>query len=384
MYEFSYELPTIYKRDSKGKVRVWTVEIGHSDDDDDAGYRVIAGLLDGEKVISGWKDTVGKNLGKSNQTTARGQAVSQATSARTKKLDKEYFEAISDIDTFSMHKPMLASTYGKVPCSPESEMVYVQPKLDGIRCIARADGMWTREFKPIVSCPHINDYLAPFFKEFPDAVLDGELYNHKLKDQFNEIVSMVRKSKGRPDELVKSAEFVEYHVYDGLETADSESVFNERYRFIYSQHFDGPVQTVESHLVSSSGEIDSLYLEFLKRGYEGEMVRRNTPYEGKRSKNLQKRKEFLTKEFPVINMLEGQGNWSNCTKHFTLPLDVDKGNGTDLEFKAGVRGNKETLAKLWKSGNTPDWVTLRFFTRTPDGIPRFPVVIDWGYGVRED
>jgi hypothetical protein len=39
---------------------------------------------------------------------------------------------------------------------------------------------------------------------------------------------------------------------------------------------------------------------------------------------------------------------------------------------------------MWKNQDKPDWVTLRYFTPTPDGIPRFPVVIDWGKGKRLD
>ena len=32
----------------------------------------------------------------------------------------------------------------------------------------------------------------------------------------------------------------------------------------------------------------------------------------------------------------------------------------------------------------PNWATCRFFELTPDGVPRFPVIIDYGHGSRED
>lgn len=54
------------------------------------------------------------------------------------------------------------------------------------------------------------------------------------------------------------------------------------------------------------------------------------------------------------------------------------------EFGAGVRGTQEVLKDLFENGPNPDWCTLRYFAPTPDGIPRFPVVIDWGTGKRED
>jgi ATP-dependent DNA ligase len=108
------------------------------------------------------------------------------------------------------------------------------------------------------------------------------------------------------------------------------------------------------------------------------MVRIDRPYENKRTKNLLKRKEFLTDEFEVVEVLEGQGNWQGCVKHFVLRLNSEK------TFQAGVRGDMDTLRAMWKNQEKPDWVTLRYFTPTPDGVPRFPVVIDWGFGKRED
>ena len=108
------------------------------------------------------------------------------------------------------------------------------------------------------------------------------------------------------------------------------------------------------------------------------MVRNNTPYEHKRSKNLLKRKEFITEEFNVLEVLEGDGNWTGYAKHFKLELEDGR------VFKSGVRGNFETLKALLNKPEKAQWVTCRYFDLTPDGIPRFPVVIDWGEGQRID
>ena len=89
-------------------------------------------------------------------------------------------------------------------------------------------------------------------------------------------------------------------------------------------------------------------------------------------------KEFITEEFEVVSMEEGQGNWSGHTKRFILRLADGR------EVGAGVRGNQDQLSKLWESQETPSWATLRYFDLTPDGIPRFPVVIDYGVGERDD
>ena len=125
-------------------------------------------------------------------------------------------------------------------------------------------------------------------------------------------------------------------------------------------------------------ELDACYSSYTEDGYEGQMVRNDAPYECKRSKNLLKRKEFITEEFKVIEVIEGQGAWSGYAKRFILALP----DGT--EFGSGVRGTQAQLKALLETNEKPNWATCRFFELTPDGIPRFPVVVDYGTGVRED
>ena len=93
-----------------------------------------------------------------------------------------------------------------------------------------------------------------------------------------------------------------------------------------------------------------------------------------------KRKEFVTEEFEVAEILEGLGNWSGYVKRFVLKIPH-----TDTKtFGAGIKGTQEQMKQLWESGKTPDWATVRYFNLTPDGVPRFPVVVDYGYGTRVD
>lgn len=365
---------TLYKLDSKGKTRVWHCETGT--DGTRWGLRSIAGLEDGKKVTSEWTFVEQKNVGRSNETSLEAQATSEMESEVQKKKDRGYFTDLKNIDTFDKFKPMLAEKYEGMS-TIMGGYVYCQPKLDGIRCIARKDGLWTRSGKEIPAVPHIWESLKEFFAEHPDMILDGELYNHELKDDFNSITSMVRKTKPKPEDLMKSKELVQYHVYDVVVPSEPDMPFRKRelLRYAASNEFVKMVPTMQ---VNDLKSIDTLYEGYLEHGYEGQMVRIDSKYENKRTKALLKRKEFITEEFEVIEMLEGQGNWQGCVKHFVLPLNADK------NFQAGVRGDMDTLRELLKSGKKPDWVTLRYFTPTPDGVPRFPVVIDWGYGKRED
>ena len=367
-----FPLPTLYKRDTNGNIRELTVEYSNGVMN---ATRTIAGIKDGNLVTSGWKDATGKNTGKANATTDAEQAQKEAQAMWDKKVEKEYFEDISKVDTYDKFKPMLAHDYTKRPQSSGIS----QPKLDGIRCIARKDGLYTRAGKKITTCDHIYFELQAFFVEYPDAILDGELYNHKLKEDFNKITSLVRKVKPTPEEATECQKLVEYHVYDcpywGRGLAEDTLA---RIKFIEDQEFELPIVTVVTSIAENQEELDFLYSCYHEDGYEGQMVRNNAPYDNKRSKNLLKRKEFITEEFDVVEVLEGSGNWAGYAKHFKLEL------GDGRQFQSGVRGNQATLKTLLEQEVKPTWVTCRYFELSPDGVPRFPVVIDWGVGARND
>ena len=137
------------------------------------------------------------------------------------------------------------------------------------------------------------------------------------------------------------------------------------------------IELAKTDVVTSKEQLDALYIQYLEDGYEGQMVRDDVAYEHKRTKHLLKRKEFITDEFTVVEILEGVGNWAGYAKRFVIKLP------SGVNCGAGVKGDRKTLKELWDSKKNPDWATVRYFTPTPDGIPRFPVVITWGMGKRE-
>ena len=366
----------IYKRDSTGKIRVWWYDVGT--DTQEWAWRINSGIKDGKIVTSEWKYVEQKNVGKTNETSLQEQANLEAHAEMKKKLERGYFSKIEDIDSFEKVKPMLAAKYENAKLNWGKEVYFSQPKLDGIRCVARKDGLWTRQGKEIVSVPHIMDDLKEFFDVYPDAILDGELYNHDLRDDFNKITSLVRKTKPTQADIKEAATLVQYHVYDLVRS--DKMVFGDRItKLSVESTFGYSIRIVKTNRVNNQEEIDNLYGDYLQDGFEGQMIRLDKKYEeNKRSKSLLKRKEFLTDEFKVVSVEEGKGNWSGHIKRFVLEL----ADGT--QFGAGVRGTQEVMKALFESNEKPNWATLRYFTPTPDGIPRFPVVIDWGVGQRED
>ena len=366
-----YPLQTLYKRDTNGNIREWTVEYAGPVG---SGIRTIAGIKDGKLVPSGWKYTEGKNFGKKNATTAFEQAQKEAQAKWDKALEKEYFRDTANVDKYDKFKPQLAHDYTKRPQSSGIS----QPKLDGIRCIARKDGLFTRAGKEISTCPHIEVALKDFFEDYPNIILDGELYNHELKANFNKITSLVRKVKPSEEELLECMDLVEYHVYDCFDKDNTDTLFLDRIFSLPGLIHHAKIVHVPTKVCDDQEALDKLYSQYTEDGFEGQMVRNNTPYDNKRSKNLLKRKEFITDEFDVVEVLEGQGNWAGYAKHFQLEL------GDGRTFRSGVRGNQALLKDLLEQEVKPTWVTCRYFELSPDGVPRFPVVIDWGVGARND
>ena len=371
-------LDPLYKRDSKGKVRVWTMEVGFNNDNE-AGIRTISGLVDGQKVTSAWNLTEAKNVGRSNATTAKTQAEFEAQAEWTKNVDKEYFVDVNAIDSYTAFKPMLAHDFTKTPVTSG----ITQPKLDGIRMVVNTRGLYSRSNKEIVAVPHIAIELEEFIANHPTITLDGELYNHELKDNFQKITSLVRKTVNLgADELAESKELVQYHIYDMFDSANPDMTFMQRYNWIQKNVHLVNKKAVGIHLVASaicetSEEIDVMYGEYTTAGYEGQMVRQDAVYENKRSKGLLKRKEFITEEYEVVQVHEGQGNWAGYAKRLTLKMP----NGTT--FSSGIRGSQAQLKTLLENPNI-DWATCRYFELSNDGVPRFPVTIDYGTGVRND
>ena len=201
------------------------------------------------------------------------------------------------------------------------------------------------------------------------------------KSDFNKIISLVRKTKSTQADIDEAKSLVEYHVYDMFDTSSKDMKFVNRVKQAYWANNDF-VKIVSTDWCENQDQLDEQYSSYMEQGYEGQMVRNDASYDNKRSKNLLKRKQFITEEFDVIQVLEGKGNWSGYAKRFILRDKAGK------EFGSGVRGQQAQLKELWEMLNTtkgmPNWATCRYFELTPDGVPRFPVIIDYGHGIRQD
>ena len=350
---------TLYALDVTGRVRTWRVEVSGPR------YRTVSGLEGGAEVTSGWTTAEPKNVGRSNATTAEGQALAEATSLRQRRLDRKYVPSRAQLGTSKFRDPMLAQKFKRWtgPC-------YSQPKLDGVRCVASSSGLLSRGGKPLW-LPHVSGALRPLFEADPGLILDGELYNHDYRDDFNSIVSAVKRVTRDMVEEARCREVVQYHVYDVPSHIGNFSERDDYLRRLLSGLSHDLVNLVPTYLCSDAEELDEHYAACLRMGYEGQMVRLDLPYECRRSKRLLKRKEFLDEEFELVAVQEGRGNWAGYAKSATLRQK----DGS--EFSAGLRGGQALARELLETWQKYSWVTVRFQRRTPDGVPRFGVVTAW-------
>jgi DNA ligase-1 len=363
--------PILYKRAVNGKVSQWQIEVENNC------YRTISGYTDGIQTTSEWTCCKPKNTGKKNATTAEQQAMAEAEAMFQKRIELGSFDNIKNVDEPVHFKPMLANKWEDYKDKTKYPL-FSQPKLDGIRCIVNKDGMWSRNGKPIVSAPHVFEALEDLFEENPYLIFDGELYCDKLANDFNKIVSLVKKTKPTEADLKESAEVIQYHIYDLPESReDITSGFSFRleelkWEISNDKLESGVLKIVPTHIVKNEKELMGRYEEYIVAGYEGQMLRVDTFYENKRSKALLKHKSFIDEEYTILDIVEGEGNRTGTCGYMVFKTKEGK------QFKSNVKYSWDESAEILKNKKQliGKKATVKYFNLTPDGIPRFPYVVN--------
>ena len=352
----------LYNKSKTGKIIEWSIEIEGSK------FRAITGQVDGKLITGAWTTCEGKNIGRSNETSPEKQAIKEVEAKIIKKKEEGYRETVeelADLDGSVQEIVMLADKWKDCEVNiPNDEILATQPKLDGIRCKAQKE-LVSRKNKVFVGCPHILEEVKKLNLNF---ALDGEMYNHDYKADFNAIVSIVKKSKPTTEDLQLSEKLMQYHIYDCMAPGD----FLDRYKLLVDLFLHNEfkyLKLVPVHLMTKSS-IDVMHDMYVDQGYEGIIIRRNTPYEYFRSKNLLKLKHWIDEEFEIMDVEEGVGNRAGMMGHIILKI-----NGK--LFHANAKGTFAYYKDLWenKQNYIGKFATLKYQNLTPDGIPRFGTVI---------
>ena len=272
-----------------------------------------------------------------------------------------------------MIKPMLAYKVGKKEVD-WSEKVFIQPKLDGVRCVISKDGAYSRTGKEWLNIHHITANLEPFFETYPDVILDGELYNHDLKNDFEKIISLVRKTKPKGDDRVESAVYVQFHCYDYIPgPALRRAKFSSRITWLKNELPESYcVKFTNTYLVDKYEEALNMHQNtFLANGYEGSILRLDKPYECKRSYNLQKFKDFHDTEATIVGYVPGKGKFTGLIGKFLMQDDDGIAFGCPIGKGYNFQDRRDIL------NNVHDYIgkraTFTYFERTKAGSYRHPL-----------
>lgn len=370
-------LPTLYKKSSSGNIQAWRIEV--------YGPHIVtswwteAGDAPPQKTV---EEAKAKNVGKKNETTPETQAEKEAAARWSKQLKKGYIDDFAKAQAGEVSEviegkisPMLAHRYdqhGHKIAYP----AYVQPKLDGHRCIAQVDRatgkvtLWTRTRKPITSMPHIVRGLEDIASNFAGLTMfDGELYIHG--ETFEETTSLIRAKEPKPGH-----QRVQYHVYD---VAQGQRSFAGRAIVLDSIHMvlstdtfsDVPVHVVTTSFMANEEAAMQLYQRYMDEGYEGAMVRNaHGLYENKRSYHLQKIKFMHDAEFRIVAVEEGKGQMAGRA---VFVCETPEGE----RFSCKMKGSLDSLEQYVKDPSLAldKMLTVQYQELTERGIPRFPVGI---------
>ena len=378
--------PTLYGKASTGKIKMWSIKV--TDEKGVGAITTTHGYLDGKLQVNTRLVTVGKNLGKKNETTPVQQAVNEAQSDWKKKTEaggmtekKPEAEPAGDSDKESVKSakpsaeknakaaaggiphPMLAHDYNKrgkdikFPC-------YAQRKLDGVRCLAiSGKGLYSRTGKAF---PHMDHIRAEINSLPKGTILDGELYSDTLN--FQEIVGLVKKETLKPADAPKMTQ-IYLCVYDTVMDGTNEAR-NAWLADLFKTHKFKALKLLPTDVANNLDDVKRLHAEYVADGYEGLILRNKAGlYKvGHRSADLQKYKEFKDDEYKIVGFKEGDGIEKGCviwiceTKD-KKPVSV-RPRGTHEERQEAFKTASKAVGKK---------LTVRFQELTEDGIPRFPV-----------
>jgi len=375
---------TLYKNHS-GKVGYWAVEALAEDREPSADNPApataalrmsYAKTLGGKEAMS--MDPVkGKNIGRANQTSPSEQAIAEAKARAAKQILKGYVETIEDAAVKSTNalgkkKPMLAVDIDKIKpevleAAIEAGRAFVQPKLDGHRCM-NDQGIYSRGGKDH-NVAHVTEALHA--TGLIDLPLDGELYVHGLTLQ--KIGSLITKHQEDSLKLV-------YCVYDLV----TEDPFLERYKALSNAVLNNPhpaIQLVPLVKVTSMKQALEQTAHWVALGYEGGIFRiSEAGYEDDaRSKQLGKLKDFTDLEVTVTGYSLGTPKMHNGEQleQPILEYKTDDGKVGKVTVMGDMHEKHAEYLELAAGKNIGRRLTIEHFGLTNKGVPNIATAKCW-------
>jgi DNA ligase-1 len=405
------ELPTIYGVEKNGKTKVWTARIYRDVLNGFAMAEIEYGQLDGKKQTTSREYTEGKNLGKKNETTPLQQCLSETRRKWQDKMDKEGYSLVipnSETQTNNANNannanigtnanivtsatnpikvfPMLAHTYEPLSSKNKKNGIvfpcYVQPKLDGLRCICYMVPNGSSNESKVVAqsrtgayfetVEHICAELRPILLKNPGLILDGELYTPDMP--FEELVGLIKRKKATTTNANANAnaniQCIKYHIYDIVVDGVP---YSERHDRVV-QIADGPkchLEVVHTQPIHDLNTFQQAFGEYVASGYEGIMLRNVAGLyrQNYRSHDLQKYKEFVEAEYPIVGFKEADGRDKGTVVWVCATAEC-------RQFSVRPRGTQEQRRQWFQAGqqHVGKLLTVIYQELSELNVPRFPV-----------
>ena len=395
------DLPTIYGVEKNGKTKVWAARIYRDELNGFATAEIEYGQLDGKKQTTSREYTEGKNLGKKNETTPLQQCISETRRKWQDKMEKEGYSLVvpnsnsekqmTQTQTNIVHVdnatnatkvfPMLAHTYEPLSSKNKKNDIvfpcYVQPKLDGLRCICYMMPCGNSNDCKVVAqsrtgayfetVEHICSELRPILLQNPGLILDGELYTTELP--FEELAGLIKRKKASDTNVNRQC--IKYHIYDVVVDGVP---YSERHARIVGAISKADkchhLEVVHTQLIHNVNEFKQAFGEYVAAGYEGIMLRNaHGPYrQNYRSHDLQKYKEFVESEYPIVGFKEADGRDKGTVVWVCATAEC-------RQFSVRPRGTQEQRRQWFQDG--PQYVgkllTVIYQELSELNVPRFPV-----------
>jgi len=375
-------LPALFRPAASGKTLMWQIEVFDHIVQGQAVIQVSSGLQEGAKQVFSTTIEKGKNIGKSNETSAFEQALKEAQSGWEKAKKKGYTE---NLENYAAPRKQMGAHKFLECLDKVTWPAILQPKLEGISCKVVKVGPREIHYLSSEGNRFLNlEYMTPFYSEIlvVGEEVGSELYAHDNsalivqecgmlsvqpeRIHFEDIVSLVKGSEYAHDRelLIKS------HMFDlpsGLPIEERLAELERRFSLL-PDHC--PIDLVPHYLVDNEEQFFEAHEGFKADGYEGTMYRRlGSPYVyDYRSYDLLKHKDFLDKEFPIVEIREGKGKFAGKAVFLCL---ADNG----LPFEVITRGSAEKKEEYFR--NAVDLVgglmTVRYQRLTKRGVPYLPV-----------
>jgi len=395
-------LPTLYKKASTGKTLIWNIELQLCGDNKKPSvikkaylnhrlkpscHAIITthhGQENGKIQSTTKKIKKGKNIGKSNETNTLTQAILDMQSDWTKQIERRGYVQNKKLLNSVVVRPMLLHKFEQ----NKKKIKYpamIQAKLDGVRVIVHWDPdqkrfvFISRTGKEFNYLNHIRDDLkkVKILTDNPNIYIDGELYSEQIN--FNEIISVCRKTLKLTNEEIKKQKYVKLFIFDLFDIDNLSIPYADRLeaadQLFNKPEFHDTITVVPYKIVNNEKEVYAEHKKLSKK-YEGSVIKNmDAPYEiGKRSYNNLKLKDFETDEFEIIGYTDGKGKEEGLIIYI---LKTPKGK----TFMARPEGTEKERSELFKMGDEliGKMVTVRYMEMSPDGVPRMPVAL----GVRE-